>query len=325
MEGKPVRAYNITQCRRHCLLAQGEVILESKNCNHPGSHLRAVMALDHSRLGLENKFAENKSGRIFYVRQVYCTKSCQQIWVRVNNLLYFLYITSEVKQYYEALFLSYRPQTKSSISQFFKINCTHSIFRTTEPSKHAWAFRVTVQKISKITYTASWFSLLTSAKFAENIKRVTLQHNKEFWFNYVITMCNASVNSSCEQPPPPPRATAGHLPAFSVLGVGHLQILRCPGAGHLSTPGLFPSFWHARGFLSEYNYTVDITGKKADWLIFQGQGVLKACSRFYACISSLLIKPELNGETRELSKWINVFWLVNQISVDIIWRTSFHI
>ena len=242
MEGKPVRAYNITQCRRHCLLAQGEVILESKNCNHPGSHLTAVMALDHSRLGLENKFAENKSGRIFYVRQVYCTKSCQQIWVRVNNLLYFLYTTSEVKQYYEALFLSYRPQTKSSISQFFKINCTHSIFRTTEP-----------------------------------------------------------------------------------LGVGHLQILRCPGAGHLSIPGLFPSFWHARGFLSEYNYTVDITGKKADWLIFQGPGVLKACSRFYACISSLLIKPELNGETRELSKWINVFWLVNQISVDIIWRTSFHI
>ena len=27
-------------------------------------------------------------------------------------------------------------------------------------------------------------------------------------------------------------------------------------------PGLFPSFWHARGFLSEYNYTEDITGKK---------------------------------------------------------------
>ena len=27
----------------------------------------------------------------------------------------------------------------------------------------------------------------------------------------------------------------------------------------------------------------------------------------------------------ELSMWINVFWLLNQISVDIIWRTSFHI
>ena len=43
------------------------------------------MALDHSRLGLENKFLENKSGRIFCVRQVYFTKSCQQIWLRVNQ------------------------------------------------------------------------------------------------------------------------------------------------------------------------------------------------------------------------------------------------
>ena len=41
---------------------------------------------------------------------------------------------------------------------------------------------------------------------------------------------------------PPPRATAGHLPALSVPGVGHLQILHCPGAGHLLTPGPFPSF-----------------------------------------------------------------------------------
>ena len=37
------------------------------------------------------------------------------------------------------------------------------------PSKHAWTFSETVQKISKITYTASRFSLLTSAKFAVRI------------------------------------------------------------------------------------------------------------------------------------------------------------
>ena len=127
------------------------------------------------------------------------------------------------------------------------------------------------------------------------------------------------------RPPSLRRATAGHFPAFSVQGVGHLQILRCPETGHLPTLGLFPRFWQARGFLSEYNYTEDITGKKADWLICQGQGVVKACSRFYACITSLLIKPEWHRENRELSTWINVFWLVNQISVDIIWRTSFHI
>ena len=73
-------------------------------------------------------------------------------------------------------------------------NCTHSIFRTAKPSKHAWAFSETVQKISKITYTASRFSLLTSAKFAVNITRVTLQQNKEFvfifLFHWFITMCN---------------------------------------------------------------------------------------------------------------------------------------
>ena len=40
---------------------------------------------------------------------------------------------------------------------------------------------------------------------------------------------NASVNSTCAQPHPPPRATSGHLPAMSVLGVGRLQILHCPG------------------------------------------------------------------------------------------------
>ena len=49
------------------------------------------------------------------------------------------------------------------------------------------------------------------------------------------------------------------------------------------------------------------------------------CSRFYARISSLPIKPELHGKTRELSTWINVF-LVNQISVDIIiLKNTFHI
>ena len=49
--------------------------------------------------------------------------------------------------------------------------------------------------------------------------------------------------------------------------------------------------------------------------------VVKACSRFYACISSLLIKQEfIHSENRSCR-----FWLLNQISVDIIWRTSFHI
>ena len=49
-----------------------------------------------------------------------------------------------------------------------------------EPYEARVGFSKTVQKISKITYTARRFSLLTSAKFSVNIKRGTLQHNKEF-------------------------------------------------------------------------------------------------------------------------------------------------
>ena len=70
-----------------------------ENDNHLRLHLRAIMALDHSRLGLENKFFWNKSSRIFCVRQVYLIKSCLKIWWRVTSLFHFLYITSEVKQH----------------------------------------------------------------------------------------------------------------------------------------------------------------------------------------------------------------------------------
>ena len=86
--------------------------------------------------------------------------------------------------------------------------------------------------------------------------------------------------------PPPPQATAGHLPALSFPGVGHLQILCCPGAGHLPTPGLLH-----RGFYWERKQ-IGSSVKDRKKL----KRVVKACSWFYACISSLLIKPELHSE-----------------------------
>ena len=52
-----------------------------KNSNNLRSHLTAIMAFDHRRLIRPGK----KSGRIFCVRQLYFTKSCQQIWVLVNQ------------------------------------------------------------------------------------------------------------------------------------------------------------------------------------------------------------------------------------------------
>ena len=59
---------------------------------------------------------------------------------------------------------------------------------------------------------------------------------------FAVVVAYAVSIPAAPSPPPPPRATAGHFPTFSVPGCGHLLILRCPGAVHLPTPGLFPSF-----------------------------------------------------------------------------------
>ena len=123
-------------------------------------------------------------------------------------------------------------------------------------------------------------------------------------------------------PPPAPRATAGRLPALSVPGVEHLQILRCPGTGHLPTPGPAPRIWQAHGFLSKYNYTEDFTGKKSRLAHLSRTGkieeVCKGMFSFYACISSLLIKPELHSEIGSCRRESTFFWLLNQNSVVII-------
>ena len=89
------------------------------------------MALDYSRLGLENKFLGNNQAEFFAFDKF----TCQQIWGRVNQpfILLYLYITSEVKQYSEALFLSYRPRTECCISQFLQNKYSGRW-------KHTWAF-----------------------------------------------------------------------------------------------------------------------------------------------------------------------------------------
>ena len=46
------------------------------------------------------------------------------------------------------------------------------------------------------------------------------------------------------------------------------------------------------------------------------QRVIKACSQFYACISSLLIKPELHSEIGSYRRESSFFWLMNQIKLS---------
>ena len=102
---------------------------------------------------------------------------------------------------------------------------------------------------------------------------------------------------------PAPPGYCRHFPALSVLGVGHLQILHCAGAGHLPTPGPLASFSHALSFLSEYDYTEGFTERKKQIGSpvkdrNKLKRVVEVCSRFYACTSSLLIQPELHSENR---------------------------
>ena len=151
------------------------------------------MALDHSWLGLESELLENKSGRIFALDKFTEIKFYQQIWVRVNQhfILFIHHIWGETV-IWGAVFIM---QTSDKMQCFTIFQDKLQSFNFQNRTKHAWAFGKTVQKISKITYTASRFSLLTSAKFSVNIKRVTVQHNKEFivfifLFNGFITMCN---------------------------------------------------------------------------------------------------------------------------------------
>ena len=112
------------------ILHRVDSLVHPKNSNHLRSHSRAIkMAHAHSRLGLENKFSENKSGPIFCVRQVYNLfyKILLTSLGTCKPTFYTFYTSSEVKQYHEALLL----QT-SDRSQFCNTNCTHSTFRSIE-------------------------------------------------------------------------------------------------------------------------------------------------------------------------------------------------
>ena len=102
---------------------------------------------------------------------------------------------------------------------------------------------------------------------------------------YAPCRYNASVNSS------------------SMRGI----CLHCQARGPgICQPRGQPRAFDTHAVSYQYNYTEDFTGKTSTLAHLSRTGkklkrFVKACSRFYACISSLLIKPELDSETRELS------------------------
>ena len=109
-----------------CYIELIALYVHPKNSNHLRSHLRAIMALDHRRLGQAGK----RIRPIFCHRQVYLTKSCQQIWWHANQpfILFIHHIWGETVLW-GAVFII---QTSDRMQYFtvFQNNCTQSIFRT---------------------------------------------------------------------------------------------------------------------------------------------------------------------------------------------------
>ena len=90
------------------------------------------MVLYHSRLGLENK-----SGRVFCVRQVYLTKCCQQIWVCVNqHFILFIHLISSETVLWGAVFIMQTSDKRLIIytkkllnSDWLRKECSSSVTR----------------------------------------------------------------------------------------------------------------------------------------------------------------------------------------------------
>ena len=112
------------------------------------------MARSHGRLGLENKLLENKIWPNF----LHSTNLVNQ-----HFILFIHHIWGE--QYYEALFLSYRPRTECSFSQLCKSNCTHSTFRTIK-ARASFA-----QQIIKLT-TSWWKQRAHRLKLRERLPSI---------------------------------------------------------------------------------------------------------------------------------------------------------
>ena len=104
----------------------------------------------------------------------------------------------------------------------------------------------------------------------------------------------ASGNSSCAQP-----LSRGYR--------GAIARPVSPGGGAFANPcrGQPRAFdTHAVSYPNITTQRILLENKQIGSFVKDGKKLkrfVKACSRFYACISSLLIKPELHSETRELS------------------------
>ena len=150
------------------------------------------MALDHSRLGLENEFLENKSGRIF----LRSTSLLNKLWERVNNpfIPFIQHIWGETVLWGTVFII----QTSDRIQYF-------TVF---QEKLHSWSFNIQDDRSTRgllakplkkcpkshIQPAGSHFCNASCSECLNEHTRVKLQHNKEIimfiFYLMVLSICN---------------------------------------------------------------------------------------------------------------------------------------
>ena len=133
-----------------------------KKSKHLLSHSRAIMALDYSRLGLENKFLENKSGRIF-LRSTGLLYKFLPTNLRVCKPTFYTFYTSHLR--WNSTF--YHTDVGQNTALYFH---NFSMFRTINRGLLAKPFK----KFPKSPIRPA------GSHFWMNFNGDTLQHNNEF-------------------------------------------------------------------------------------------------------------------------------------------------
>ena len=128
---------------------------------HPKNSI-AMMALDHSRLRLENKFLENKSGRIFLRSTSLLFRILPTSLETCKPTVYTFY-TSHLN-WNSTIRRCFYHQTSDRMQYFTILQYTLHSFNIQDDRSTRGLLEKPLKKISKITLTASGFSLLTSAK-----------------------------------------------------------------------------------------------------------------------------------------------------------------
>ena len=91
------------------------------------------------------KGRQKKTGQIFCVRQVYFTKSCQQIWWCVKQpFILFIHLIWG-KQYYEALFFYYTEKRMFSHANRPRAECSLKVFTIFQDQLHSQLIFITIE------------------------------------------------------------------------------------------------------------------------------------------------------------------------------------